>query len=82
MSFTLLGSVFSVRVQVRMLAALAALLLSMATSARAEVTRVEIASRADLAVSPATKRLSGASSSPSIPPIRATRHRRHRQGAT
>ena len=51
MPFTLLGSVFSVRVQVRFtfLCAAAALLLCAAADARAEVTRVEIASRSDLA---------------------------------
>ncbi|HEY5619948.1 MAG TPA: alpha/beta hydrolase domain-containing protein [Vicinamibacterales bacterium] len=48
MPFTLLGSRFSVRVQVRVFAALAALLLCATTAARAEVTRVEIISRADL----------------------------------
>ena len=48
MPFTLLGSRFSVRVQVRVFAALAALLLCATTAARAEVTRFEITSRADL----------------------------------
>ena len=50
MSFTLLGFLFSVRVHVRfgLGALVVALLLCVAGAARAEVTRVEIVSRADL----------------------------------
>ena len=47
MSFTLLGSRFVVRVQVR--AAVAVIALCAATMAHAEVTRVEVTSRVDLA---------------------------------
>ncbi|MGH9255264.1 MAG: alpha/beta hydrolase domain-containing protein [Vicinamibacterales bacterium] len=48
MSFTLLGSLFSVRVQVRFRFMFIFMFLCAATAARAEVTRVEVTSRADL----------------------------------